>query len=220
LGWYGDIYLMSFAIGDIVEVALRGRWLDNTWMNVWQYRIDVTSALITAENLGEGWWNHVKATYRGLAPDTVANCFIDVLVRSLMSPTADYGVYAIGAAETDGSRSTAGIGDPQASFVGVGVKLAVGTRTTRPGSKRFPFLYEADSSANILAAGITAGVVAHMDVMVADMTLGAPAATMVLQPHVVKKDAAGLALVWQPITSYAVNGYTSSQVSRKQGRGI
>lgn len=211
---------MGFSNGDRVEISIRGTWLDQAWFNVWQYRVGAAVALVTAEQLGEAWWNHVKTTYRAIAPDTVTTCFQSVLVKSLESPTGDYGEYSIPFAEADGTRSPSGIGDPLPSYTGIGVRLSVGTRATRPGQKRLTFLYEADQSANVLAAGITAAAVALMDVMIVEMVLGSPAATMTLQPVVVRKDVAGMATVDQDITSYAINPYISSQISRKRGHGI
>lgn len=211
---------MAFNVGDIVEISISGDWQAQRWFNIWQYEVSVVAGSDTAADIGEAWWNHVKTTYRALAATIITQAFLNVSVKTLESLVGDYGNFPIPAGERVGTRASGGLGDYLPSFSGAGVRLAVATRLTRPGQKRFPFLMDLDSDANALGSAFNALLVTHMNVMDSTMVLGAPAALATLNPVVVSKFPNGLQEVWQPVTGYAVNPNITSQVSRKVGNGI
>lgn len=211
---------MALAAGEIIEVSIRGNWLAQAWFNVWQYEVGVTLPGENAAQVAQAWWNHVKSTYRALAPNLADVYFSSVICKSLDSPTGDYAEYAIPPAEQNGTRAVGAGGDALPSFLGAGVRLAVGTRVTRPGQKRFNFLYEGDVVQQTLVGPYITLINAHMAVMSVTMVLGAPIATATLNPVVVRKGIDGMAVADQPVTGFALNTFVTSQVSRKRGRGI
>lgn len=211
---------MGFAIGENIEVSIRGTWQAESWFNVWQYTVASTVGVATAAQWGEGWWNHVKTLYRTLAPVVITNLFQSVLVKSIDDPAGDYGEFAIPSGESVGLRGAGGLVDPMPTFNAAAVRLAVATRATRPGQKRFTFLYEADSVGQYIGAAYTTGLVNLMDLMTATMILGAPVATGTLQPVVVRKDGNGIVVAAQDITGYAISPFVATQGSRKVNKGM
>lgn len=210
---------MSIQLGALLEISLSGEVFSNMVANVWQYEVTNTMVSITAEQVAEAWWNHVKTNYRAVPTSTYTGIFRKVLVRELNAPTGAYGTYGIPLAERTGTRSPGSSSDILPLFNAVGVRLNVGSRATRPGQKRFAGLNEDDQTSGGLTTAVVSAVNTLMTQMIASMTLGAPAATMVLKPVVVRKDVTGTVVAHQAITSFSVNTNVTSQVSRKLGRG-
>lgn len=211
---------MSIATGSLIEISLSMLLYGQRVMNVWQYRADPVTGGPSAAEIGAAWWNAVKAPYRGVANSGFGTVFRSVIVRELNNPTGAYGEYAIPSGEQTGTRTVAAEGQLATTFVAAGVRLAVETRTTRPGQKRIPFITESDLNSNELAAGFQGLLVTLMDVMTASMTLGAPALATVLLPVVVSKDSTGAVTANQPVSGYVINTNATSQVSRRFGRGV
>lgn len=211
---------MAILTGALLEVSINGEANNNAVYNVWQYEVGTTAPTITAENVAEAWWQHVKAVYRAVAATNYSGLFRQVMVRELNAPTGAFGTWAIPSAEWAGTRSPGSAPEFLPTFNAAGVRLNVGTRVTRPGQKRFSGLVESDNNSGSLTAGVLTALDNLMVVMIASMTLGAPAATMTLQPIVVRKDAVGAVTAHQAIGSYSTNNLITSQVSRKPGRGI
>lgn len=211
---------MAILTGALLEVSINGEANNNAVYNVWQYEVGTTAPTITAENVAEAWWQHVKAVYRAVAATNYSGLFRQVMVRELNAPTGAFGTWAIPSAEWAGTRSPGSAAEFLPTFNAAGVRLNVGTRVTRPGQKRFSGLVESDNDSGSLTAGVLTALDNLMVVMIASMTLGAPAATMTLQPIVVRKDAMGAVTAHQTIGSYSTNNLITSQVSRKPGRGI
>lgn len=175
--------------------------------------------LISAAELGEAWWNDVKAEWRALAPANAANIFKSVLVEEF-GGSLGYGEYAIPVSEQGGLRDVSSLANPLPSFVNVGCRLTVPTRATRPGQMRIPFLYEGDSSGQqwggVAVPLVQAVAAAYSSVL----AMGAPAATVTLHPQVWGEDDPLLPpTTTQDIVSYVLNDNLTSQVSRKVGRG-
>lgn len=210
---------MAIGVGSLIEVSLTCALQGQQAMNVWQYRVEVFPATISAGDIADGWWQHVKTTYRAVATSEFASLFKTVSVRELDSATGEYGEYAIPAGETAGTRVSSGGAELMPPFVSAAVKLVVGTRLTRPGQKRLFGFVEGDNVSGYVNTGAVTAINNHMNIMAAGMVLGAPAALTGLQPAIVSKDAAGLPTNYQYVTGYLVNPAFSSQVSRKFGRG-
>jgi len=189
-------------------------------MNVWTYNVLEIIGTPTAGHYAEAWWNHVKTAYRALVPAGYGNSFQSVLVRELGNSTGEYGEYGIPAGEQVGTRTGGTDNDFMPSFAAAGVRLTVGTRVTRPGQKRFPFLQQGDVNVNSLGTTFNGLLVTLMDIMEANMTLGAPAAGVVLVPAVVSLNADGSIRTSQLVTGYKINPFVTSQNSRKAGRGM
>lgn len=210
---------MAIGLGGLVEISNRGTINGQQVMNVWQYRVGAFPGTVTAAQLGEAWWNHVKTTLRAIPTTTAATAFQSVIVRDLSSLTGDYGEYAVPSGERAGTRAAGSEPSPLPVFNAAGVRLVVATRETRPGQKRFAGLTETDNDNGQLQTAALAALNAHFAVAVPNMTLGAPAALVVLKSVVVRKGPDGLPVSSQDVVGYVINPYMTSQVSRKIGRG-
>lgn len=216
---YGDKHDMAIPDNALVEISLRMVNFEQQCMCVFQYQIGGIMSPPTAENLGEAWWNHVKTTTRLLVPTGFTAAFRSVLVRELNNPAGAMGEFPIPPAERSGTRAPGTPPDAAPTFNAYGVRLTVGSRATRPGQKRFPFVTEADILGNVVNASMVTALENWGAIISAEMVLGAPVAAGTLQPIVCRKDAAGDVLVYQDVTGYIVNTNVTSQVSRKVGRG-
>lgn len=211
---------MALAVGSLIEMTVVGKFNAQVYMNVFQYEAIVYPTGVTAAQVAEAYWAHIKATARPLVAETQASGFLAIKCRELDSATGDYGEFGVPAAEQAGTMAVSG-SDTVPPFVAAGVRLAVKSRLTRPGQKRFGGMTDAMIADGLLQPAYLTLLNAHMNVLTADMLLGAPAATTTLRPVVVSKDrATGLPTAFQRVTGYVVNTFASSQVSRKVGRGI
>lgn len=212
---------MAIFVDSDIEITLRQSWYGQQINNVWHYNIMGApgGVGVSAAELAQAWWNHVKSAYRAICPSDQGNCFNTVLLRVVNNPAGDYGEYSIPVGEQAGTRTPGTQNQGQPPFNAASVRLVVGTRVTRPGQKRFAFLNEGDNNNGGLQSSYTTPLTALMTVMVAQMTLGAPAALFVLRPEVFRLTSTDLLLASQPITGYVINPNISSQVSRKYGRG-
>lgn len=211
---------MAITTGSRIAVTLKMLMSSQTIMQVWTYNVLEIVGTPTAAHYGQAWWNHVKATYRALSAVGLGSVFQSVLVTELGNPTGEYGEFGIPLAEKAGTRAAPADADVMPIFVAAGVRLNVPARVTRPGQKRFPFLTQTDVVLNDLQSQFTTLLTSHMDVMIANMTLGAPAAGVVLVPAVVGLNADGTIRGSQVTTSYTINPQVTSQVSRKVGHGF
>lgn len=211
---------MALGVGSLLELTLDMVLLGSHVMNVYQYQIAVAPSTKTADEIAEAWWNHVKAAYRALAITPGGRQFDSVTCRELNNPTGELAEYSIPTADQDGTRPAGSLGSYMPSFTSVGVRLTVGSRTTRPGQKRIPFLSEGDVANNDVGATFVGLVQSLMDVMTTNIVLGDPAELLVLDPIVTRKDATGAVTAHQPVTGYVINPYATTQVSRKIGRGV
>lgn len=210
---------MAITEGTKLRVSLVGAWYDQLVMNVWTYQVGGTFSGISAGAVAEAWWNHVKDEYRAMVASGYGNAFERVIVADMDNPAGDYGDFSIPTAERVGTRS-AGSAQGMPPYAAAGVRLSVATRVTRPGQKRFGWLLETDAAGPGLDP-VFAGLVADvMDAATVGVTLGAPALGMDLDPIVVRLDpVTGLPVAAQSVTGYAINTNTTSQVSRKIGKG-
>lgn len=218
-GLCGEEQFMAFGVGSLVEIAVEGTVFAQQQMNVWTYRVQAYPGPASGAEIAEAFWQHVKAATRGVAVTLHTTLYQTVRVRELDDPLGLFGSYAVPTAEQSGTRSPAGSEDTP-TFVALGARLHVGARTTRPGSKRFAGLCEADIIGQVASPTARAAVQALLDVACVPVTLGAPAALVGLSPVVVRRDpVTGLPVAWQYIESATANNYVTTQNTRKVGRG-
>lgn len=210
---------MTIPVGALLEFSLEMLYDNQQIMNVWQYEVLASPSLFEADAYAEAWWNHVKDDYRALVVSGAGRNFNVVRVRELNEPTGALAEFAIPEAEEDGTRSAGALGSFLAGFAAVGVRLSVGSRVTRPGQKRIPWLTEGDVAGPLVGAGFVTLVEALMETMTTGFILGSPAEFVELDPIVVRKDNTGTVTAHQPITGYVVNSILTTQVSRRVGRG-
>lgn len=187
-----------------------------------QYYEPVGAAFLTATpvGVGEAWWNDVKAAWRGLAVSGAPSSFDTVVVEEIGGGLA-FGEFAVPTAEKGGTRAYASSGDYLPSYCAVGCRLTVGTRSTRPGQKRFPFVGESDTGDNVVSATYLALAATLAEKYSSTITLGAPVATGTLRPKVVRwsKTVPPTVVASQDVTGFLLNPYITSQVSRRRGNG-
>lgn len=210
---------MAIGIDTILEFSLNMIYLSQQTAMVFQYKVELMPDPGNAAEWAEGWWNFVKTTTRALCQSDQAGVFRNVKMRVPSEPDGEYGTYDIPSSEQAGTRST-GSGGQMPPYVAAGVQLVVGTRVTRPGQKRVPFVTEGDNTAGAMSAALQTSIAAWAAVITAPMVLSAPVAGNKLIPSVVSKDANGAITASQPITGYLINPNLTTQNSRKIGRGI
>lgn len=209
---------MAIETGSLIEVVVSGSHGGQVLANVWQFLMFSTPGGITAAQYGEALWNHWKVKYRSIPAAVFDNMFESVSVRELDSLTGDYGVYSVPASERGGTGGNGSSPSPLPLFSAVGVRMSVGTRVTRPGQKRFAGMTESDNDNGKVQERAVLAVEDLLGLVVANMTLGAPALTATLSPVIVRKDIQGLPTAYQDVIGFSVNPYMTSQVSRKVTR--
>jgi hypothetical protein len=211
---------MAIVDGTLIEMNLNMLMLAQQISMVFQYEVVGIGPGVSAVQIAEAYWNNIKVTTRALSQAAGFTLpFKTITIRELNDPAGAYATYDIPFAEQAGTRSS-GSGDAMPPFVAVGVRFVVGTRATRPGQKRVPFVLEGDNISGQLQSGMQGIVQTWCGVMTNIMNLGAPAALTGLQPIVVRKDAGGFVTAYQNVTGFLVNGNLTTQNSRKIGRGI
>lgn len=211
---------MAITTGSRISISLIMNLHQQEVMNVWSYNVLELVGTPTAVNYGEAWWNHVKSAYRALAIAGFGNVFRSVRVVELGNSTGEYGEFPIPTGEQAGTRTNPTDAEFTPLFTAAGIRLTVGTRLTRPGQKRIPFLTQSDVVSQDLTSGFVTLLNSLMAVMKANMTLGAPAAGVVLVPSVVGLNADGTIRASQVITGYVIDTVATTQVSRRVGRGM
>lgn len=210
---------MALGVGSLIEIAIEGTVYAQQQMNTWTYLVGVYPVAVSAAQIAEAFWNHVKAAQRGVAVSLHTTMYQTVRVRELDDPAGALGSYAVPSAEQSGTRS-AGTSQDAAVFIALGASLKVATRATRAGSKRFAGLCENDMDGSAASSAARAAVQALLDVVCVPVVLGAPAALVELAPVVVKRDrVTGLPLAHQAIESATANFFLTTQNTRKVGHG-
>lgn len=211
---------MAITTGSKISVTLNMTTAGYVAQNVWSYNVLELVGTPSASHYGEAWWNHVKVAYRSIAALGWGASFKSVRVLELGSSVGEYGEFSIPAGEQTGTRANPVDADVTPVFLAAGVRLTVPTRVTRPGQKRLPFLTQADQASQDISVAFKALVATMMDTMTANMTLGAPAAGVVLVPSVVGLNSDGTIRASQVVSGYVVADKVTSQLSRKAGSGI
>ena len=205
----------------LLKVTLRSTWLGQQMQTARHFEI-VGAAFLTASAaaVGEAWWNDVKTEWRGCAPAAQGNIFQSVLVEEL-GGGQEFGEYPIPVGEQQGTRSSAGLGEPLPSFLAVGMRFTVGTRQTRPGQMRVPWLWEADVNQNQVQAGMLGLCNALGAKLSSTLLLGAPVATGTMHQAILRmsKTVPPTIEAQQMVNGYITNGFVTTQISRKVGRG-
>ncbi len=209
---------MAISAGDIYRITVAGTDGVQILNNVWFLEIDGTPAPpISVAALCEGWWNHVKTAYRGVACTPWTTAYMSVFAEQVNAVGGGYGVYPIAAGENGGSRAP---GSAPASTVmntwsAIGMRLNVDTKQTRPGQKRLWGLVEGDVSGNNLESAPYVAATALGAVMDDSMNLGAPALAVVCHMVVRRTAPDDVVSVVQPVASASVSARVRSQVSRR-----
>lgn len=203
-----------------IEIALRYVFLGQRCQTARVYRWDGAAvAAASPTQVGEAWWNHYKAAWRGLCLNSAGDVrFATVFVREVGGGLA-YGEYAVPTAEQTGTRAGTSTGYLP-SYAAVGCKLTVSSGVTRPGQMRIPFALEEDQTNNVVQAGFLALAANLANLYDTPATLGAPVATGVLYPSVVTYGVDNNTVTaGQDIVGHLLNGFLTSQVSRRVGHG-
>lgn len=211
---------MSMSAGTLIEIVHVGTFFSQQVLTVWDFEIQEPGATGTMVQILEGYWNHIKATYRAMCQSTNGAFTMTLRGRELNNSTGEYAEFDIPVGEQAGTRAPTAQPDWLPPFSAVGARLTVGSRTTRPGQKRFSVVSEADSgNGGGLQAALKTAVQNYLTVAIAEMTLGAPAALTIIKPVICRKNAAGAVSAHQSITGFLVNNNVTTQNTRKIGRG-
>jgi len=211
---------MTITTGSKIEISLVQTTGNSDFMNVFQYTVAELGAVFDATQQAEAWWNHVKTDYRAIAPAGWGTLFKSVLIKELDNPTGDMAEFAVPSGEAEGTRAGMGSVQNAADFMALGVRLTVASRTTRPGQKRLGFLTESDLDGNRVGTAYMALADTLMSTLTNPLVLGSPAVGTVLTPIVVRRALDGSIAASQPVISFIINPFITSQRSRRVGHGI
>ena len=211
---------MAIALGSKIDITLNYAISNVQMRTVFSYLVFELVATPGAVQYAEAWWNHVKGTTRALFGSGIGDIFSSVTVRELNNAAGELGEWDIPTAERAGTRSAPTQNNLMPYFVTAGARLTVGTRLTRPGQKRMSGLYEEDNASGYLQPAYKALLASWLNVITNPLTLGAPAAGVVLSPQVFRRDVTGAVIAEQPVVGYVINNNLTSQNTRKYGKGI
>lgn len=198
-------------VEDTYRIILKQTFSGQEILNVFYYR-DTAVGGPSATSVAQGFWDKVKVAWRNWLPlDAIAK-FVQVDAEQLFG-SHGFGTYAVPVGESLGLRTQST--DWYAPTVAALITLNVGTRVTRPGSKRIFGLLEGDvNSSSIIAAGTVTLLQALADVL--DVTFTAAGTAINLTPVIVGypglRNPVGVRV--QDVTSGIASQYISHQVSR------
>jgi hypothetical protein len=203
-----------------IKITYRYTWLGQLCQNV-MYWAPQGAAFLTADMIQvlEAYWNDLQPTLAPLMPSASTIGTFNSLLGEEIGGGAQFAEYPIPPLEQVGTRAALNSANISASFLALGIRLTVGTRVTRPGQKRFPWLGETDIALNAIDPTIITLYQPLAEHFSGPRVLGAPVALGALQPVVGGTEVSGVPTVWQDVTGYVINPNATSQVSRKVGRG-
>jgi len=202
-----------------LRVVINSSLLAQQVENVLHYGITSTAAISYA-GFAQAFWDDIKATWRAATTITTTALSIDVYDNT--DPLGEFGSYAIPTAEQPGLNGA----DSGAPELAAGFLFSVPSRLTKPGSMRLAGVRGSDVGAggffipatmvkyNALAAnlldGFNFGLLAagHANLLV----YGAPHPASVRFPA---RDTP----VYQAVSAVSVRPYSTTQNTRKYGRG-
>lgn len=204
-----------------IKITIRYIYLGQKCENVqWYFGGGAAFVTATMPEVLAAYWDNVKDAWHAIMYDDLTINSIDSILGEAIGGDLEFAEFPIPEAERIGDKSVAEFGQPLPGTLAGAVRLTVGTRSTRPGQKRAPFIGEADINQNDLSPSYTDLLTAWGETFSTLRTLGAPAATAILQPVVTNHDNVTHELDhWQDVTGQIVSFYASSQVSRKRGHG-
>lgn len=203
-----------------LKVIFRYTFLGQKCENIQWYRPEGAAFLTaTMDGVLEALWNDYKDSLRAITPANLTLASWDSLLGEELGGGSSFAEYPIPTDERIGLRAGGSDSDLLPSFTAGGFRQTVGTRLTRPGQKRFPFVTEGDVTNNELGSTYLAFLTDIAEDFCTPAALGVPVATGVLQPVVGGTLVDNVPTVFQDITGYVVNSDATSQVSRKKGRG-
>lgn len=183
-------------------------------INVFHYR-DTSIGGPTAVSVAQGFWDKVKAGWRAIPTTTQAYTFDTVRAEALFSPYV-FADYSIPLAEQAPTRVVAS--EPLSTVAAGMIRLTVGTRATRPGSKRISGLVEVDAVGNNLVTTIITALQTLGGLF--DDTFNASGTALSMTPVIVGYPGPqnpGAPRV-QDVIGSSVDGRISHQVSRDPRR--
>ena len=208
-------------VGNRVDITLRYTYLGQKCQNKMSYTPG-GAAFLTADmiQLLEAYWENIKTVFRAITSTNSDVGTFDSILGEEFGLGNQYAEFPIPTAERVGTTRPGDDGEWVSSFTAAGCRLTVGTRDTRPGQKRLPWLRESDIVGNELAAATITLFTPAFAKFGDDVLLGAPVATGVLQPIIVHEPTVADPVYRQQlVTGYSMNPSVTSQVSRKKGRG-
>ncbi len=208
-------------VGAEIKVAFRYTYLGQKCENVQSYICQGAAFLVTPmSDVLLALWNDYKDRLRALTMDDTSIATWDSLLGTEVGGGLAFAEFPVPPGEQAGTRVIVGLGDAVNSFTAGGFRQTVGTRVTRPGQKRFPFLVESDLVRQALQNPYIPLLTDVATAFCNPSALGAPVVGGVLQPIIVHEPTTlHPTRAVQNVTGFVVNTNATSQISRKLGRG-
>lgn len=204
-----------------IRITIRYVYLGQECENVqWYFGGGAVFVTATMPEILAAYWENVKDAWHAIMFDSLAFNSINSILGVAVGGDEEYAEFPIPLDERVGDKASGTYGTPLPGTLAGAVRLTVGTRETRPGQKRAPFIGEAQIAGNDLDPTYLTQLADWGDTFSQSLTLGAPAATAILIPVITHFEGDPIALTaWQDVTGKIVSPYASSQVSRKRGHG-
>lgn len=203
---------MAIDAGDVLRFTVVQSYDSQQVLNVFYYKVGVLGvSTLTPAEIAENFWDSVKVNWRGCAAIAVT---FDKVVLEDLDGDFDYGEYVISGAERAGLAS----GVSMASYEAYAIKLNRTSRLTRNGAKRLVGVTETQVDAfGLLTSGMFNALQLLADDFATDLRVGV---AVLAEPVIVGFPNAHRALrVEVPIDAATAAAYTSTQNTRKRGRG-
>lgn len=207
---------MTIAIGEVHEIALRGTFQGSKIQNVFHFTNNIVTPDVSATTACEAFWNDIKTAWRAWTPTSPQLIWTE-LVCAVAGGGGQYGSYAIPGGEQQGTRTFAT--DFLPSLNAANITFNPLLRLTRPGSKRIAGLLEGDQASGVL----TGAAVALLSTLAVALTNGfTDSVTGAVYTYIIwgRVNTNRPVEVKMPVNGFTVSVNTTSQVSRKLGRGI
>lgn len=201
-------------VPDTYRIVHVQSFLGQELLNVYYYR-DTELAAPDPEDVAHGWWEHVKTEFRAYQP--VSGNFLSTSIFcERLDGARPFGEYPVPAGEQQGTRAAATSFMP--STVAAAIRLQVGSRTTRPGSKRIAGLLEGDVNVTVIEAATLALLQTFADKL--DVSFDAFGGMLTLFPVIVgyRGGPPPTVSVVQDVTAAVALPDVSHQVSRDHRR--
>lgn len=200
-------------VPDVYRMIVRQSMSGQEVLNVF-YARDTAIAGPSPLSVADGFWQHIKTAWRAWMPASASLLTQEIECEALFG-AHPFGIFAIPVGEQQGLRAAPT--DFYALTVAALITLRVGTRTTRPGSKRLIGLLEGDVGGG---STVMAGTVTILQTLADrfDITFTAVPSGIVMTPVIVgyPTDDQPPPPRVQDITSGVASGFVSHQVSRDQ----
>lgn len=207
---------MAVTNGDIFRMTISGMNGNKPVKQVSHWRVNNATAVDTAwTTLAESMWRHFREEVRAFPTTAYTELFQTVRLDTVNKPIGEFGEFGIPLTERSGTRAAGTASEKLANFLCAPIKLLVGTKATKSGSKRLAGLVEGDVNANNIVPALFEHLADIGAKYSTEADLGAPTIGVRCQP-VIFRDGKGVGpSISQDVTGFAIPLSLTTQKTRQ-----